>query len=102
MIKPGVDLNGIKPVMAIAYTIANQVYVERGFICTITSGRDGNHMPGSLHNAGLAIDIRTRNIDSLQDKRYMRDEIARRLGDQFDVVLESDHIHIEFDSRAKK
>ncbi len=69
----------------------------------ITSGNDGRHSQGSLHFSNLAIDLRTNNIsDSLSQS--IADDLARRLGPDFDVLFErfpsnpaNDHIHIEYD-----
>lgn len=62
----------------------------------ITSARDGQHGKTSLHGAGAAIDVRNRNWP---DNIGMADEIREELGPDFDVVLEHDHLHIEYDPR---
>jgi len=66
---------------------------------TLTSGTDGVHMAGSRHYRGYALDLRkplkyykpTDNVEKLA--------IALRvaLGNEFDVVLEKTHIHVEYD-----
>jgi hypothetical protein len=61
---------------------------------TITSAKDGKHMVGSLHYTGNAIDIRTRDMIFLSK---VKRQITFDLGIDFDVVLENDHIHIEYD-----
>lgn len=101
MIKSGVDLRGISPQMAIAYTVACAVYMERaGVHCWITSASDGKHGLNSLHYKGQALDLRT---NSLAPERAMavHASLKAALGDQFDVVLESDHIHLEYDPKEK-
>ena len=64
----------------------------------ITSGTDSVHKVGSLHYTGNALDIRTfiyrpemvgRIIGSLQVW----------LGNDYEVILEKDHIHIEYDPK---
>lgn len=97
MIKPGVDLRGLVPQMAIAYTIALYVYHETAQVpCVITSGSDGTHGPNSLHYCGKALDFRTNNLRGPQvHPIYLA--LKKALGAQFDVVLESDHIHVEYD-----
>ena len=53
MIKAGVDLRGVCPQLAIAYTIALDIYREKvGLPCIITSASDGKHGPNSLHYSG--------------------------------------------------
>lgn len=101
MIKAGVDLRGITPQMAIAYTIAQFIYsTKAGARCVITSGSDGKHGPNSLHYKGKALDIRTNSLRPDQvHPIYI--SLKECLGEQFDVVLESDHIHVEFDVDEK-
>ena len=98
MIKSGVDLRGLTPQMAIAYTIACRCYGQ--YDCVITSASDGKHGPNSLHYKGQALDLRTRHING-QGLQLVVDKLREALGSQFDVVLESDHIHIEFDVHDK-
>lgn len=99
MIKSGVDLRGLSPQMAIAYTIACKCYGQ--YDCVITSASDGKHGPNSLHYSGQALDLRTRHIHG-QGLQLVVDKLREALGSQFDVVLESDHIHLEFDPRAEQ
>ena len=58
----------------------------------ITSIRDSNHLPGSLHYDGLAFDMQ-------DDPGYFIAEIKQALGPGWDVVDESDHIHCEYDPK---
>jgi hypothetical protein len=97
MIKASVDLRGITPQMAIAYTIACHIYWERCQVrCVITSASDGVHGPNSLHYKGKALDLRTNNIPR-HALPALHADLKTALGPQFDVVLESDHIHLEHD-----
>lgn len=79
---------------------ANDCYAERGYACVITSVLDGDHAKNSLHYAGAAADLRTRDISSQAERRALRGEIAAALGADFDVVLESTHLHIEWQPRG--
>jgi hypothetical protein len=96
-VKEGVNLCGLKPEMVPAmlacYDVLGGVPGD-GF--TVTSAVDGKHSKGSRHYVGLAFDVRTRHIVQSARGGYARD-IAARLTTQYDVVLESDHIHIEYD-----
>ena len=94
MIKNGVDLRGLSPQMAIAYTIACKCYGQ--YDCVITSANDSKHGPNSLHYKGQALDLRTRHLNG-QGLQSVYHKLKESLGEQFDVVLEADHIHIEFD-----
>ncbi len=98
MIKNGVDLRGLSPQMAIAYTIACKVYGQ--YNCVITSGSDGKHGPNSLHYSGQALDLRTNNLPP-QAVQSIVDRLKEALGAQFDVVLEATHLHVEFQPKEK-
>ncbi len=98
MIKNGVDLRGLTPQMAIAYTIACKVYGQ--YNCVITSGSDSKHGPNSLHYVGKALDLRTRHLPE-QAVQGIVDKLREALGEQFDVVLEQDHCHIEWQPKTK-
>ena len=58
----------------------------------ITSLRDGNHSDGSLHYDGLAFDMRYPQLTSIK-------QIKEKLGPKWDVVVESNHIHCEYDPK---
>ena len=98
MIKNGVDLRGLSPQMAIAYTIACRCYGQ--YDCVITSASDGKHGLNSLHYKGQALDLRTRHLNG-QGLQAVYHKLKESLGEQFDVVLESDHIHVEWDPKDK-
>lgn len=72
------------------------VFNNRGYLCVVTSARDGEHMEGSLHYEGRAIDLRHRQMPD-GAKRLICDELIATLGSDWDVVLEDTHIHIEYD-----
>ena len=93
-IKPGVRLTGIRPELVIAVIAAERVYAEAGHDFTITACVDGQHSRGSLHYAGAAIDVRTRDVPSGEVSKLVA-RIKACLADDFDVVIETDHVHIE-------
>lgn len=97
-IKHDVDLRGIQPQAVIAAVVAEALYTKVGAAVVITSGVEGAHMEGSLHYKGLAIDIR---LPFLGTGAKMRLDLMDALGPQYDVVLEKDHIHIEFQPHDK-
>ena len=73
-----------------------------GYELIITSGRDGEHKLYSLHYVGNAADIRTwtsansgRQITGTRRETILR--MARLIaGDEFDVVNEGHHFHLEW------
>ena len=64
----------------------------------ITSARDGEHSEGSLHYEGKAIDLRTRDLPKALIEELAAD-LAAGLGTAWDVVIEDDHVHVEFDPK---
>ena len=93
-----VDITSIQPGLLVALMVADGVYSERGYECVLTSGRDGTHSTTSLHYAGAAVDLRVNNVPA-ELRPGIRDSIKHRLNQDFDVLLEDDHIHIELQPR---
>lgn len=94
-LKPGVRITGMRPEILLAAVAAVEVYREAGHDLTITACLDGKHTTGSLHYAGAAINIRTRDL-APADVQTVLAQIKACVGNDFDVLLETDHIHIEF------
>lgn len=98
-IKAGCKFKRFTPQLAtfIMAVIRTWDLLAPAIVPVITSANDGKHMTSSLHYSDLAWDLRTNNIP---DKGKI-EEIARTLrvdlGSDWDVVVESDHIHVEFD-----
>lgn len=90
-IKPGVSIRGISPEIALAISIINSVM--EGETLVITCVVDGRHRSGSLHYIGNAVDIRR---TGLKNAAITVDRIRAALGAEFDVILETSHIHVEF------
>ena len=59
----------------------------------VTALRDGNHKAGSLHYDGLAFDIR-------RHYKQLKTSIKVKLGSNWDVIYESNHIHCEYDPKG--
>jgi len=99
-IKKGVNLN-LKFVMRDALLICEDVYKMYGRKegVTITSARDGIHSAGSMHYYGYAIDTRiyfwSKKISNIVFL-LIRSKL-KEISTYYDVVIESDHIHIEWD-----
>lgn len=96
-LKAGVRLHPTTA-MAVLLTAVDGAYASRGYEVVITSGTEGAHSRGSEHYVGHALDFRTAGIPSDQAEE-IRAEIANRLGPDFDVLLEVDHLHAEFDPK---
>lgn len=109
-LKQGVTLQGVQPEILVALQVADGVFAKYrqdavGVLggapadCIITSCRDGNHKRGSKHNTGHAIDLRTRHLRGNGTDAIIVTDLATALGAEFDVVLESNHIHVEYDPK---
>ena len=96
-LKPGVSLQDVSWRMFHAAVIAEAVYKKYGVELVITSANDGKHGDKTLHHKGLALDLRTWTLNgrALQ----VADEIRNALPDAYDVVVEPDHIHLEYDDK---
>lgn len=94
-IKPGVSIAGVQPELVVAMIVINSVYDKWNIEYVLTSVTDSEHKKHSLHYVGFAQDSRTRDFyqNDLQD---VAADLRFSLGDEFDVILESDHFHIEF------
>ncbi len=82
--------------MAVMISIVHESYKELGVEAIITSNADGLHSHNSLHWMGFALDWRTNHLNNDLDRKLVSDRIRSRLGVDFDVVLESDHLHTEW------
>lgn len=85
--------------LAIAFIVAADVYREYEIECVITSIMDGVHSETSLHYSGNAFDLRIKNIPAAIGASTIANEIRTRLNHHYDVILEKDHIHIEYQPR---
>lgn len=97
--KPGVDPAGALDPIRYAIAIAEQIYTRHGSALVVTSLTEGRHIAGSLHPSGLAVDLRTRDLPP-GAPRLAAAELAAALGGDYDVILEADHIHVEYDPAA--
>jgi hypothetical protein len=95
LLKPGVRVAGLRPEILLAVVAAERVCAEMGVDCVVTACVDGVHQAGSLHYCGLAVDLRIRDFrPGDADKAVAR--IKQCLGADYDVVLEKDHLHLEY------
>lgn len=93
-LKDGVTL---APEMLMLF-VAMQEVERAGAEFVITSGTDGKHMKGSMHYVGKAIDFRSRTMAPVAIENCAR-AIRRRLGTDFDLVIEPTHFHLEHDQK---
>jgi len=100
-LKPGVRLLGLAPQLVLALHAAAGVYEVTGKAkeMVVTSCSDGKHSPTSLHYVGHAVDLRTSNLPPERVQK-VTNRLREVLGDEFDVVLEADHIHVEWQPKG--
>ena len=101
LFKTNVNIYGVQPELVLSVLLINQVFLKHNQNMIITSMIDGVHNLGSLHPKGFAIDIRTRDIFKPILDRIIQ-ELKENYDDQLDIILESDHLHIEFDPKIKE
>jgi hypothetical protein len=86
----------MRPELGLALSIAQAVYAIHGSEFVITSVVEGEHKRASLHYTGCAADLRRPAIGA----ETLVARLTAALGDDFDVIFESDHIHVEFQPKA--
>lgn len=95
-VKAGVQPRLVHLLVAVANVAQRTTSVSE---VVITSGIDGVHSPNSLHYALRAIDIRSYNFPNAAALGDFAQELKAELGPSYDIVIEADHIHVEFDPR---
>ncbi len=102
--KKGVSLRALRPEMWPALYAVDVSYKSQGYQPVVTSTDDGNHRPGSLHYVGLAADFRTRHMSPQAITAAVRHvtEMLADVSPRYQVLLEDDHLHVEYDRRVKR
>ena len=96
LIKLGVSIEKLNRKARRGLEVVSAVFAEFGHEAIITSTYEGNHSPRSLHYANDAFDVRLPPDGVLRIAASLRE----RLGAAFDVVVEMDHIHVEYDPKV--
>jgi len=99
-LKRSVNPSQIKPELNLAIQVALSIWSRQGEpVLTITSVTDSQHGNTSLHYVGYAIDIRIRELHSKPED--LADALRDSLVSDYDVILESNHIHVEYQPKWK-
>jgi hypothetical protein len=96
LLKLGVSIEYLGREIRRALDPIEKIYFDAGEgEAVITETRGGTHKPGSLHYADDAIDIRLpkKNVGELAQ------EMRRKLGVNYDVVVEISRVHCEYDPK---
>lgn len=96
--KEGVQVTFTKAVNAILEQ-AEYTFQANGYSCICTAGTDGKHMPTSKHYLAQAVDLRSKHVSKDMLPKIVS-ELKERLGKDYDVILEGDHIHVEHDTHT--
>ena len=99
--KPGVSVAGAEPEILYGMIVVQEVFREHRCEMVVTSVTDGTHSPGSLHYIGHAFDLRLYSIPQAKLDPIIA-QCRERLPGSFDVVIESDHIHIEHQPKKQR
>ena len=99
-LKSGVKVRALSPQAVLASVVAQALYAEKGYEFVITSISEGIHSRASRHYEGDAFDCRSHVIPEAQRESFAA-TLQDRLGDDFDVILESDHIHVEWQPQGQ-
>ena len=96
LIKAGVDISRLERNTRRSLNVVAMIFSEERELFIITSTYEGNHSEGSLHYANQAYDLR------LPDNSRLRifAKIQKKLGPDFDCVLETNCYHIEYDPKG--
>jgi len=95
-VKKGVVLSGLQYEMRAVLKAIGKVCDELGLPVEITSGIEGSHSCASYHPYGYALDFSIREF-SHGEPEVVVAYLKQELPSYYDVVLEHDHIHVEFD-----
>ena len=99
-----VRVSGIKPEMIVGVMLMQAIFDKYSVARVWTAGteefdKNGEqiHMTGSRHPLGYAVDVRSREIPDGVWTKFLSD-LKDILGCEFDVVVHSSHIHVEFNA----
>lgn len=96
MVKKGISICGLRPELLFGMMIANEVFENMDELLVITEVVARRSQTWSYHPAGFAFDCRLpeeENVDVLGAV------LRESLGEEWDVVVENNHIHVEYEVR---
>ena len=95
-----IGFQSFSPQLLLALIIVDQVMKHHGKEALITSLNDAKHSATSLHYSGNAADLRSWWFD---DPEQVLKDCKKALGNSsdFDMILESDHFHLEYQPKRR-
>jgi len=104
--KDNVNLGFFKYINHFLDTVDRTFQAQLGHDAFMTSANDSQHSAKSLHYKHRAWDFRIREDNSLMNYNYQPHQLRTlvralqaNLGAYYQVILESDHIHVEYDPK---
>ena len=99
-VKKGVSFDGVKDWILFALSVVDRIMRDRETPFVVTSVCDGKHKVGSKHYEGYAFDMRNSVFRDKADQDAFVKQLRGELDPMdFDIVVEGDHIHIEYDPK---
>jgi hypothetical protein len=100
------SLVGLCPQMNLAITMLWSHWARLDVDLVITSANDSRHSRTSLHYDGKAIDVRSKNIRTQEQKLKLQVTVDEALGPDFDFILEglgsaNEHFHLEWQPKRR-
>lgn len=103
-LKRDVSVKKLSTQILLAIFLASDIYRNYHKDIVVTSVSEGTrgdkvHSDLSYHYDGYAVDLRT-NFFTPSQVNGVVDDIRNALTDEYDVIFEGSHIHIEFNART--
>ena len=103
LLKTGVITDGVQAPTWYACGVFEALYFNHGYDLTVTSLVDGIHPDlKNIHGRGFAADLRTDGVPIAVIAPIVQEARSLLYGLGFDVVLEHDHIHVEYDPKPTR
>lgn len=97
LVKLGVDVSKLRPEIRRTLKKVERVFVESGYGEAVITDTDGTgHSPSSYHYANQAYDVRLPTME-VQRLNSLLQGLKSACGLDYDVVLEGNHFHVEYD-----
>lgn len=94
LLKPGVNFEPANELLE-ALKVAHEIFKEENQLFVITSLKDREHAPNSLHYVGKAFDCRIRHIRDPHILEKIHSRLVTALSERYVVLLKPTHIHIQ-------
>lgn len=103
LLKIGVNTSGVQAPTWYAVGVFDGLYVGHGCELVVTSLTDGIHPDlKNIHGRGFAADLRIASIPPSVIESIVARAKEMLFPKGFDVVLETDHIHVEYDPKPTR